>query len=537
MRDDNRAPKKNYGSNAVMRERILINTLSNYGKMLISIFVTIFLTRILFKGLSREEYGFWALLWSIFGYSLLLDFGFGTAIQKHTSECSVSKDWNKYNRIVSTVFFTYSVFALFIVGFAVILSYNLPHIFDFEAANLSYFRKVTLFFGIGSALCFPFGFFAEVLRGLQRMHTRNLIQSTFIILNFIGIALMIHFDLNLKGMVFVAMGTNLLSSLSMMYIVRRLIPTFRIHPSLYDSSLLRSVLGFSLFAYLITFTNLIILKTDQMIISIFGSVALVAIYQISIRLADTYQRFSAQFLDNLGPISATLFAAGDKSKMTRVLLQSNRLMGLIASMLLIPLLVYVKPILNIWLDLDHSAGIIVAIILLLSMYILLFFRSSSVYVLLMANHHKILAIVACIEAAANLGLSILLIRILPDILAYFAIYIPDSEIIGVALGTFIPNFFLAVFFNIPLACRFADISIGEYLKTAIGPTVIIASISAAFALTLYHVNYPASLFTVLAYIVLSIVVFMLLTWALGVRKQERDRIKAYLISRLSSKTS
>ncbi|HCX60250.1 MAG TPA: hypothetical protein DG355_06255, partial [Candidatus Cloacimonas sp.] len=62
--------------------------------------------------------------------------------------------------------------------------------------------------------------------------------------------------------------------------------------------------------------------------------------------------------------------------MTRVLLQSNRLMGLIASMLLIPLLVYVKPILNIWLDLDHSAGIIVAIILLLSMYILLFFRSS-----------------------------------------------------------------------------------------------------------------------------------------------------------------
>ena len=71
--------------NQGLRKRIIVNTASNYGKMLIGIFVTIFLTRILFLGLSREEYGFWALLWSIFGCSLLVDFGFGTAVQKHTS--------------------------------------------------------------------------------------------------------------------------------------------------------------------------------------------------------------------------------------------------------------------------------------------------------------------------------------------------------------------------------------------------------------------------------------------------------------------
>jgi O-antigen/teichoic acid export membrane protein len=151
-----------------LRKRMLINTISNYGKMIIGIFVTIFLTRILFLGLSREEYGFWALLWSIFGYSLLLDFGFGTAVQKHTSECSVSGDWEKYNRVVSTVFFNYVAFAFLIVVFAVVLSFNIGSIFGFDAANESYFRQVLILFGIGSALCFPFGFFTEILRACKR---------------------------------------------------------------------------------------------------------------------------------------------------------------------------------------------------------------------------------------------------------------------------------------------------------------------------------------------------------------------------------
>jgi O-antigen/teichoic acid export membrane protein len=518
-----------------LRKKMLINTLSNYGKMVISIFITIFLTRILFLGLSREEYGFWALLWSIFGYSLLLDFGFGTAIQKHTSECNVTKDWEHYNRVVSTVFFTYAMFSLFIVLFALVLSFNLQHVFDFDAANTAYFKQVTILFGLGSALCFPFGFFTEILRGLQKMHSRNIIQTIFIVLNFVGMAVMVHLKINLTGMVFVALGTNLLSSLTMMYVVRKLIPQFRLSFHFYDKSLLRSVMGFSLFAYLITFTNLIILKTDQLVISIFGSVAMVAIYQISIRLADTYQRFSAQFLDNLGPVSATLFAAGNKSKMAEIMLQSNRLMGLISSMLLIPLLVYVKPLLNIWLNLDHTAGMICAVILLISMYVLLFLRSSSVYVLLMANEHKILSVIAVIEAVLNLGLSILLIHYLPSILESMGIFISDSAIIGVALGTFIPNLILALFFNVPKACKFANIKLNEYFQTVISPTLRISFLSLVVSLLLYLIKYPTGLLNVGFYMIISVLSFILFTWFMGLKSWERKQATEFIKKHLPYK--
>lgn len=513
-----------------LRKRMLINTVSNYGKMIIGIFVTIFLTRILFLGLTREEYGFWALLWSIFGYSLLLDFGFGTAVQKHTSECSVSKDWDKYNRVVSTVFFNYVAFAALIAIFALVLSFHIGSIFGIDQANEAYFRKVLILFGIGSAVCFPFGFFTEILRGLQKMHTRNIIQICFIVLNFVGMALMIHFKLNLNGMVFVALGTNLASSLTMMYVVRKLIPTFKLSLKHYDRSLLRTVMGFSLYAYLITFTNLIILKTDQLVISIFGSVALVAVYQISIRLTDTYQKFSGQFLDNLGPVSAALFASGNKSKMAEVMLQSNRLMGIISSLLLVPLVVYIKPLLNIWLELDHTAGMICALILIVSMYILLFFRSSSVYVLLMANEHKVLAVVAVIEALANLGLSILLLRLMPGLLAPYNI--PDAAIIGVALGTMIPNVLLAFTFNVPKACRFADISIGEYFREVVFRTMIVTAFSFAFAFAMYKLAYPGRLLVVLLYGALTAVFYLILTYIIGLKGWEKKQISAFVRSRL-----
>ena len=515
-----------------LRKRMMINTLSNYGKMVLGIAVTIFMTRILFLGLSREEYGFWALLWSIFGYSLLLDFGFGASIQKYTSETLVSKNWEKFNRIVSTVFFNYALFGLLIVVATFVLSANLQRLFSFDAANTAYFRKVLLIFGIGSAITFPFGFFTEILRGMQKMHARNVIQTAFMLINFVGMALMIRLKWNLTGMAFVGIGVNLSACLTMMIIVHRLLPEFHIRFRFYDRSLLRSVMGFSLYAYLITFTNIIILKTDQLVISIFGSVALVAVYQISVRLADTYQKFSAQFLDNLGPVSATLFAAGNKNKMAEIMLQSNRLMGIISTMMVIPLIVFVKPLLNIWLNLDDQAGMICAIILLISMYILLFFRSSSVYILLMANEQKILARIALTEAVANLGLSIFLIYNIESVFTYLGILIPNASIIGVSIGTLIPNVLFAIFFNVPKACRFANISIFQYFKTAVLRTLVIGTISLGFAYLIYRYAYPQRLLTVLIYTIITGVFYLILTYFIGLEGWERGQIKGFVGKRL-----
>jgi len=527
-------------SNLNLRKRMIVNTLSNYGKLLIGMVITIFLTRALFMELDRADYGFWALLWSIFGYSLLLDFGFGASIQKYTSESVVTKDWDKLNRIVSTVFFNYTFVSVIIMLASVLLAFNIQHIFTFEdTSNIDYYKKALLVFGIGSSIAFPIGFFTEILRGLQALHLRNIVEIIVSVLNFIGMLLIVYFfkiDKPLILMAIVAIGTTLISSTLMGAIAHRLIPELRIHWQFYDRKMLKSVMGFSMYAYLITFTNLIIFKTDQLVISIFGSVALVAVYQISSRLAETFRTFSKQFLDNLGPVSATLFAAGNKSKMAEIMTQSTRLMGFISTLFLVPLLVYVKPLLKIWLELEDITGVIVAVILLLSMYVLLFYRSTSVYMLLMANEQKKLTKIAIIECLANLLLSIFLIHYLRPITAYFGYTLPPGgEIIGVALGTFIPNLILAFTFNLPIAVKFCETSLWEFIKESIIKTKISGLVYLLVALVLYKLINPTNIWIVLLNSGISVLVYITLFYLIGFVGWEKKQIKEFIFSKLRRK--
>ncbi|MFA7056192.1 MAG: hypothetical protein WC155_01350 [Candidatus Cloacimonadales bacterium] len=522
-----------------LRKRMIVNTLSNYGKLAIGMMITIFLTRVLFLGLSRSDYGFWALLWSIFGYSLLLDFGFGASIQKYTSESVVTKDWDKYNRIVSSVFFNYTFVSVVIMAVSVILAFNIQHIFTFDDANIAYYKKALLVFGIGSSIVFPIGFFTEILRGLQALHLRNIVEIIVSILNFTGMLLIVYFfklDRPLIWMAIVAITTTFISSILMGVISHRLIPELKIRWRYYDLKMLKSVMGFSFYAYLITFTNLIIFKTDQLVISIFGSVALVSIYQISSRLAETFRTFSKQFLDNLSPVSATLFAAGNKKKMAEIMTQSTRLMGFISTLFLVPLLVYVKPLLKIWLELDDLTGVIVAVILLISMYVLLFYRSSSVYILLMANEQKKLTVVALIECAANLVFSIFLIKYLGVIVAYFGYTLPpNGEIIGVALGTLIPNIILAVAFNLPVAVRFCETSVWAFLKATIIKTKVAGIAYLATAISLYFLIKPANIWIIMLNSGISLIIYLLVFYIIGVEGWERKQIKEFVATKLKLK--
>lgn len=518
---------------------MIANTLSNYGKLVIGMMITIFLTRVLFLGLSRSDYGFWALLWSIFGYSLLLDFGFGASIQKYTSESVVTKDWNKYNSIVSSVFFNYTFVSLIIMAVSIVLAFNIQHIFTFDDANIAYYKKALLVFGIGSSLVFPIGFFTEILRGLQALHLRNIVEIIVSILNFAGMLLIVYFfklDRPLIWMAMVAIGTTFISSILMGIIAHRLIPELKIRWRYYDLKILKSVMGFSLYAYLITFTNLIIFKTDQLVISIFGSVALISIYQISSRLAETFRTFSKQFLDNLSPVSATLFAAGNKKKMAEIMTQSTRLMGFISTLFLVPLLVYVKPLLKIWLELEELTGVIVAVILLISMYILLFYRESSVYILLMANEQKKLTIIALIECVANLVLSVFLIHYLGAIVTYFGYTLPDNgEIIGVALGTLIPNALLAILFNIPVSVKFCETTTWAFLKATVLKTKVAAIVYLAVAVSLYFLIKPTNIWIIMLNSAISLVIYLVIFYIIGVEGWERKQVKDFVSSKLRSR--
>ena len=503
-----------------LRKKMIGNTIANYVKVVINFIIAIFLTRTLFMGLSHTHYGMWALLWTIFGYSVLLDFGFGTAVQKSTSEVLVNENWDWYNRLVSTVFFNYLLLAVGLAGITVLLSLNMESIFQLEEnVNLEYMRKTLLIFGIGSSLVFPLGVTMEILLGLNEIKLRNMITIVVSIVNFIMLFTLVKLGYSIMRMAIATIGLNLIASIVQAYFCFKKIPQLRVNLKLYDWSLMKDVMSFSFFAYIIIFTNMIIFRTDQITISIFGSVSLVAIYQIASKLAENFKKFTTQFLDNLRPVAATLFESKQDKKLAKILIESNRLQGFIATMIIIPLLIYIEPLLEIWLELSNPAGIASALILLFSMYIYVFFRSSSVYVLLMGDRHRKLAKVALFECTANLVISIILIH-----------YI---GIVGVAIGTIAPNVLMAIFFNVPEGCRFSSITIKEFFKQAIWRTLWIGALTAGLTHLVSLVFFPDNFLQLLISFVISGSIYLVLYFLFGIYGWERKQFLGFVKRKLN----
>ena len=92
---------------------ILKGTATNYLRVAVKLVKTVMLTRILQYHLGVDFYGYWTLLWAVFGYAMLLELGFGRTMQKYTAEgVDTPERLLSFNRIFSAVLASYLGIAL-----------------------------------------------------------------------------------------------------------------------------------------------------------------------------------------------------------------------------------------------------------------------------------------------------------------------------------------------------------------------------------------------------------------------------------------
>ncbi len=504
-----------------IKKLIFWNTSANYALTITRFFTQIILTRILFLNLGELSYGFWALIWSIFGYSLLLDFGFGTSVQKYSAEVTVTSDYEKYNRQVSTVITSYAIMSFVIISATLIMAQFISKLFIFpEGTDIVYYQRVFIFFGIGSALTFPTGAFTEILRGINRIYLRNLISFIVLWLNFAGILIIFHFGYGLLELAIFSVIINLIKNLSMAATCFKFLPKLRILPKFFQLGMLREVVSFSIFAYLIMFANIIIFKTDQIVLGVMLGITAVSIYQVSSRAANLLLQFTHQFQETLTPVAAALHKDGQHGRLRRILFNSNRIIAIASTLLFIILTALIKPVLLIWLDIDPSNPkfadsyndiIHIAYIMNVSIYLLLVFRSGSSKVLLMTGSHKFLSYVAIAESIMNIGFSVLFIKLI--------------GVVGVAIGTLIPNVILGLFVIFPKAARYSQVSIAKtifkiYLPLALvclPPLIFVSYINFKIPLLEWH------FFTLVWVSALITLLYLISAWFLMLSAGERDK--------------
>ena len=495
-----------------LKKIVFINTITNYIFLFWRMATAIFITRIIFFGLGEEYYGFWALLWTVFGYALLLDFGFGKSIQKFTAEVTITKDFNKYNRLISSIILAYSLMAFAIILFSIFCGYYLEHVFSVKhLSHLEYCKNVFMIFGIGVALVFPTGFLPEILMGLKRTDLKNYFFISAYTLKVVGIYVLFKLDCSLMALAVVTVSANLIQNLSLYFVVRKLLPEFRILFRSFKFKYLKEVGSFSFYAYLYAIAVMILFRTDAAVLGVMVGMMGVGIYQLGTRISIVMEQITTQFQSNLPAIAASLHKNNETEKLKWILLKSSRISTYISTGIFVGLFFLTRQIMYLWLEVKNEDVILIAYIMITSTYIMVLFRSSSIKFLQMAGEHKKVGCYYLIESAVNIILSVSLVHLM--------------GVIGVALGTIIPNIIFSVFIFFPMFAKFSNFTVMYYLKKVYLPIIITVLPTVVF-LFIINSNLPPYQWTILDLVgwsLLAGLIYLLMGFFFYFTKEEKKK--------------
>jgi O-antigen/teichoic acid export membrane protein len=445
-------------TNEEVHKNLWRNSISNYVTMAVKLVFGLLMFRMLFQHLSKEEFGFWSLLWSVFGYGILLDFGFGFTAEKRVAELSVHEEWEKLSRVLSTIFYTYCMLGAVIVLGVLCFSEPLVRAFHVTSENHDSFRTMLIIFFIGMGVTFPLGIFPEILIGQQRIALVNVIFATSITLNFLGIVAAIYFGLGMKFMLLAGLACSVGPAAACGVFALHKIPKVKISPKYFSIGMIRETTQFSLFAYAITVSNMLLGKSDQLVIGTALTVSAIAVYQAGSKIADMFGVFAQQLPAVFSPVAAHMHAKGDKGFLRSLLVNGTRVAVMIATPGYLICAFYMEGLLRI---LTGAKGANmetywIGQVLLLWCYINIITQSVTRRIFVMCGHEKRLMWVTVIEATLNLGLSV-------GLVLYY------KNVICVALGSLISGFIMGWCVLWPWGAREAKTTGWQLARTVLIP--------------------------------------------------------------------
>jgi O-antigen/teichoic acid export membrane protein len=490
------------------------NSISNYVTMALKLVLGLLMFRMLFQNLSKEEFGFWSLLWSVFGYGILLDFGFGFTAEKRVAELSVHQEWEKLSRVLSTIFYTYVILGAVIVIGVLCFSDLLVRAFHITGQNHTEFRTMLIIFFIGMGITFPLGIFPEILIGQQRIALVNAIFATSIATNYLGLLAAIHFHLGMKAMILVGLGCSIGPAAACAIFALHRIPQVKISPKYFSVGMIRETTQFSLFAYIITVSNMLLSKSDQLVIGTALAVSAITVYQAGSKIAEMFGMFAQQLPSVFSPVAAHLHAKGDKDFLRSLLVNGTRVAVMVATPAYFICAFYMEGLLRILTGskTPNVETFWIGQVLLLWCYINVVTQSVTRRIFVMCGHERRLMWVTIAEATLNLGLSI-------GLVLYY------KNVICVAIGSLLSGFIIGWCVLWPWGAREARITGWQLAKTVLIPIWLACLPLLAFLFMGRYfewLDFRASIWRFFAEAAVAGIVAAYCLWKFALSQNERD---------------
>jgi O-antigen/teichoic acid export membrane protein len=289
--------------------------------------VLVFLTKFLLNRLGPDRFGMFRYVVTIQGSLLFLDLGLGATLNRFVSRLLALKDMGRLNAAIS--FTSLLFFGLGIIAGLTMTSigFILPSLV-LGCTDELYARGLLLMACMGATLATRFWGYAPrgVLFGAQRYDVVNIVQSGTAILRAVTIVILFLMTesagLVTIGLCFLACAV-VDTSLMWMF-ARRQLPSLRLGLRTIERSVVKEVVGFSVWLTIMAITTMLIVNAPTFFAGRLYGPQEVALVSLSLLVLSQLQRISGGFAFSLIPVAGTRGALEDEAGLRQIVVRGTK---------------------------------------------------------------------------------------------------------------------------------------------------------------------------------------------------------------------
>jgi O-antigen/teichoic acid export membrane protein len=505
-------------------KKVVRNISSQWIAHVIGAIAGILMPPFLVRHLGLAAYGIHNLVGDLGGYSALLYLGLGAAILKFVAEHKAVGNQQIINETVSTIFAVYLRLGVFCLVVALALMVPLPAIFPHITPALIGPARARLAL-IGCVILVEFwgSVFGGVLMGLQRFDILNGVKLALLVVRNAAIVTVVMRYHNVVAVGVVALVVSVAEQAILWAAAHRYMPGLRVSLSLYRPDQLRNLATFSAQSFLFTMSERLINYTDNIVIMRARGDESAGVYAFPLRLVE----FAREALDRathvLMPGVSEAAARGQLDRVRNLWITGNKVLLSLALPIALVQCLWGRYVLTLWIAREGDPATVRIVNeawpcmtwLALACVMQMAGRGLARPILEGMGELKVPARIALAEGAANLVLSIILVR--------------SWGIEGVAFATFLPAAFTGLTLMPWYACQKLGLSYARHVMDvfvrAVVPTVPACATLMVAQRMGWHLHLVTLAMSCIAVLVVQLVVAFAFTFTSEERQGIRDRFR------------
>ena len=339
----------------------------SYVTIVINVVVAFVYVPVFLHYMGQSEFGLYNLMGSLIAYFSILDFGLPATIVRYYSKYKALNDEQSMENILALCFRIYLVITVVLVTAGIVLYFFLDSFFgnSLMPAELVSAKKIYIVFLINVSITVPVQIFNAVLMSYERFAFLKLLTLGQVVLQPFVIIAMLRMYPTALSLVSVQTLFNLLAAIwRVYYCFAKLKIKIKMH--YFDKELFFGLLRFSFFICLNVIADQILWRSNQLILGVVATTAVVAIYAIAFQISYNYSTLSTVVSGVFLPrVTEMVTQDASRRQLSDLFITVGRLQFLLLSCVMTGFIVFGRPFIALWAGAGFEQAYLMTLLLII----------------------------------------------------------------------------------------------------------------------------------------------------------------------------